>query len=144
MLVVKCCSIYINFSFCCHGVCLIFGHFSFSSSSIIDRLLPAQQYHGPCPVLCDIFQVREPNIYITYTHLVICFSSSKHSAVKRHYPELDPPPLHFPVLPLRAYWATWARWTSPFYRSTYKSFLCLEGFFFFFFSSGKWMPAAFE
>lgn len=33
--------------------------FSFSP---LDCLLPAQQYHGPGPILCHIFQVNKPHI----------------------------------------------------------------------------------
>lgn len=59
MLTVKC------FLHCCPAICLIFSNFTFSSLSQTDCLLPTQQYHGPCPVLCDFFQVSESNIYTT-------------------------------------------------------------------------------
>lgn len=55
---------YTNLWWCCFNNCL------FSSSPWTDCILPAQQHHGPRPVLCDIFQVSHPNVCPASTRCV--------------------------------------------------------------------------
>lgn len=57
-------SFYTNLWWCCFNNCL------FSSSPWTDCVLPAQQHHGPRPVLCDIFQVSHPNVCPASTRCV--------------------------------------------------------------------------